>query len=188
MPWASQGVFSTNWKSGLDGSKCSTSSAETPKVISVVHSAIQRALPCAAQSSPRLSQISSAPATGRNVTTDRMGQVISVAPRAEHEPGDQTCDADQHRKRVVIERAALQPHDIAGDVEHARRDAVRTEAVDDGAVALLPEEGAEPLRRTDEDDVVELVEVPLVQKEAVQHLVLVREFDRQVRPADVEQP
>ena len=97
-------------------------------------------------------------------------------------------DPDQHRKGVVIEVAGLDLHDVAGDIEHPRRDAVRAEAVDDVAVALLPEEVADPLRRTDEDEVIQLVEVPFVEQELVEHLVLAGEFDRQIRPADVEQP
>jgi hypothetical protein len=36
------------------------------------------------------------------------------------------------------------------------------------AVALLPEHRAEPHGRTDEDEVVELVEVPLVEQELVE--------------------
>ena len=55
MPLASHGAFSTNWKSGCAGSKRQTRISDTAKVISVVHSAIQRALRCAASSLPRLS-------------------------------------------------------------------------------------------------------------------------------------
>ena len=73
-------AFSTNWKSGFDESNRMTRIHDTPKVTTVVHSAIQRALPLAASSSPRLSQIRIAPATGRNVTTERMGQVIVSGP------------------------------------------------------------------------------------------------------------
>jgi hypothetical protein len=54
VPLASHGVFSTNWKSGCAGSKRQTRISDTAKVISVVHSAIQRALPLAASSSPRI--------------------------------------------------------------------------------------------------------------------------------------
>src|SRR6201996_1038886 len=112
MPVASQEVFSTNWKSVCAGSKRHTSITETPKVTSVVHSAIQRELRRAASSSPRLIQTISAPSSGRKVTTDRMGQVtISLASR-EHEVGDQACDADQHREGVMIEVAGLDPHDV----------------------------------------------------------------------------
>ena len=51
------------------------------KVMSVVHSATQRALRTPASSSRRKA-MNSAPATGRKVTTERIGQlVISAAPR-----------------------------------------------------------------------------------------------------------
>ena len=120
--------------------------------------------------------------------TERIGQLsISPAPR-EHEPGDQRGDADQHGEGVVIEVAGLQPHHVAGDVEHARGDAVRPEAVDQPAVAALPQQAAEPQRRPHEDDVVELVEVPLVEQELVERLVLARELGRQLGLADVELP
>ncbi len=56
------------------------------------------------------------------------------------------------------------------------------------AVALLPEQPSEPQRRPDEDDVVELVDVPLVEQELVERLVLARELDRQLGLADVEVP
>ena len=54
MPLASQVAFSTNWKSALAASKRQTRISDTAKVTSVVHSAIQRELRCAASSSPRL--------------------------------------------------------------------------------------------------------------------------------------
>src|SRR5205807_5175066 len=54
IPVASHDAFSTNWKSGLDGSKRQTRISDTTKVMSVVHSAIQRELRHAASSSPRL--------------------------------------------------------------------------------------------------------------------------------------
>jgi hypothetical protein len=54
MPLASHADFSTNWKSVTPGSKRQTRISDTAKVTSVVHSAIQRALRCAASSSPRM--------------------------------------------------------------------------------------------------------------------------------------
>src|ERR1700759_2949787 len=187
MPVASHAVFSTNWKSVCAGSKRHTRISETPKVTSVVQSAIQRELRLAASSSPRLVQTSSAPRSGRKVTTDRMGQVtISLASR-EHEPGDQAGDADQHREGIVIEVAGLDLDDVAGDVEHPRRHAVGTEAIDNGAVALLPELIADPFGRPHEDQVIELVEVPFVEQELVQHRLLGREVFGDIGPADVEE-
>src|SRR5215470_10655091 len=107
MPVASHDVFSTYWKSVCTGSNRHTRISETPKVTSVVQSAIQRELRRAASSSPRLIQTISAPSSGRKVTTDRMGQVTISLASHEHEPGDQPCDADQHRKGVVVEIAGL---------------------------------------------------------------------------------
>src|ERR1700742_738007 len=150
MPLASHEVFSTNWKSVCAASKRQTRINETAKVTSVVHSAIQRELRRAASSSPRLIQTTSAPNSGRKVTTDRMGQATISPASHEHEPGDQACDADQHREGIVIEIAGLEPDHVARDIEHPRRHAVWAEAVDDGAVALLPELIADPFRRPHE--------------------------------------
>src|SRR5215475_13916383 len=158
MPVASQDVFSTYWKSVCAGSKRHTKISEMPKVTSVVHSAIQRELRRAASSSPRLIQTISAPNSGRKVTTDRMGQATISLASHEHEPGDQACDADQHREGVMIEIAGLEPDHVARDVEYPRRHAVGAEAVDDGAVAVLPELVADPFGRPHEDQVVEFVE------------------------------
>src|ERR1700742_5066470 len=158
MPVASQEVFSTYWKSVCAGSKRHTRISEIPKVTSVVHSAIQRALRRAASSSPRLIQTTIAPTSGRKVTTDRMGQVTISLGSHEHEPGDQARDTDQHREGVVIEIAGLDLDDVAGDVEHPRRHAVGAEAVDDSAIALLPELIADPFGRPHEYQVVQFVE------------------------------
>src|SRR5215475_2588845 len=182
MPVASQDVFSTYWKSVCAGSKRHTKISEMPKVTSVVHSAIQRELRRAASSSPRLIQTISAPNSGRKVTTDRMGQVTISLASHEHEPGDQARDADQHREGVVIEIAGLNLDDVARDVEHAGRHTVGTEAVDDGAVTLLPELIADPFGRPHEDQIVQLVKVPFVEQELVQHRLLGREILRQIRP------
>src|ERR1700759_1332829 len=144
-----------------------------PKVTKVVQSAIQRELRRAASSSPRLIQTTSAPNSGRKVTTERMGQVVmALASRSEHEPGDQPGHTDQHRKRVVIEIAGLDLDDVACDVEHASRYAVRPEAVDHIAVAELPEEAADGFRRPHEDQIVQLVEIPFVEQEFIQHRLL----------------
>ena len=81
----------------------------------------------------------------------------------------------KHRESVVIDVARLQAHGAAGDVENARRDAVRPKPVDDRAVAALPERAADGEGRTDEQEVIELVEVPLVEQEAVERGEGVRE-------------
>ncbi len=72
----SQGFFSTNWNSGEVGSKRQTRISEIAKVISVVQSATQRALRLSASPSPRISMMNSAPASGRKVVTERIGQLI----------------------------------------------------------------------------------------------------------------
>ncbi len=64
--------------------------------------------------------------------------------------------------------AGLQLDHPAGHVDDAGGDAVRPEAIDDGAVAAFPEQAAEPEGRADEDEVVELVEIPFVEQEAVE--------------------
>jgi hypothetical protein len=77
----SHACFSTNWKSAEAGSKRQTRISETMKVMSVVHSAVQRALRMPASSSGN-SAMNNAPASGRNVTTERMGQLaINAAPQ-----------------------------------------------------------------------------------------------------------
>ena len=95
---------------------------------------------------------------------------------------------DQHGEGIVVEIAGLQPHHVAGHVEHACRDAIRTKAVDEPAVAALPEQTAEPLGRPDEDQVVKLVEIPLVEQEAIKPVVLARELDRNIGPTNIELP
>src|SRR5665213_1505213 len=115
-------------------------------------------------SAPRTVSVKSAPISGRKVTTERIGQFIGASTR-KHQPGDQQSDADQHREGVVVEVAGLQAHGALRDVEDAGRYAVRAKAVDQPAIALLPQEAAEPLGRANEDEVIELVEVPLVEKE-----------------------
>src|ERR1700722_3922322 len=120
----SQGCFSTNWNSAELGSKRHTITSEIAKVTSVVHIATQRAVPRASPSLPRTSVMNKAPSSGRNVTTERIGQLMFMSFHRQHEPGDESGGADQHGKSVMIEVAGLQPHDVARHVEHARRDAV----------------------------------------------------------------
>src|SRR5580658_9100706 len=115
---ASQGLSSTNWNSGELESKRHTRSSETAKVMIVVHSAIQRALRATEPSSLRIRAMSNAPSNGRNVVTERIGQLaISVPPAREHQQGDEGGDADQHGEGVVIHVAGLQPDHVAGDIE-----------------------------------------------------------------------
>src|SRR5215467_14452975 len=117
--------------------------------------------------------MNSAPSSGRKIVTERIGQlVILLPPAGKHEPGDETGDADQHHKRVVVHVASLQAHHVAGHVQYPIRHAVRAETVDQPAVAALPQQAAEPYGWPHEDGVVDFVEVPLVQEEAVKHAML----------------
>src|SRR5262249_45796751 len=105
---ASHGFLSTNWNSGEPGSKRHTKISDIAKVINVVHNATQRALRAMEASSPRITMMNMTPSSGRNVVTERMGQlVISVPPAGKHEPSDEGGDADQHGKGVVIQVAGL---------------------------------------------------------------------------------
>src|ERR1700722_1353141 len=173
----SQGCFSTNWNSAELGSKRHTITSEIAKVTSVVHIATQRAVPRASPSLPRTSMMNSAPSSGRKVTTERMGQFRFMSFHRQHEPGDEGGSADQHGEGVVIEIAGLQPYHVARHIQHSRRNAVGPEAVDQPAVAALPEQAAECLGRLDENHVIDFVEVPFVEQEFVEHLVRTREFD-----------
>src|SRR5262245_7280025 len=92
----------------------------------------------------------------------------SVRPRREHEPGNESCSADQHRKAIVIEVAGLQPHHVAGDVKDPRGNAIRAEAVDQPAITALPQQAAQSDRGPHKNEVIKLVEVPLVEQESVQ--------------------
>src|SRR5262249_55857034 len=109
---------------------------EIAKVISVVHIATQRALRAMEGSSPRIAMMNSAPSSGRNTVTERIGQLaMSLSPAAErepgdesrnaaeHEPGDESGNADQHGERIVIHVAGLQAHGITRDDQRQRREA-----------------------------------------------------------------
>src|SRR5260370_27364345 len=142
---ASQGLLSTNWDTGEPASKRTTRIRDIAKVISVVHIATQRALRAMEGSSPRIAMMNSAPKSGRNTVTERIGQLaISVSPAAKHEPGDESRNADQHGERIAVHVAGLQAHNGARDVQDPRRDAVGTEAVDQPAVAALPQQATKP--------------------------------------------
>src|SRR6266436_7399333 len=186
---ASHGFLSTNWNSGEPASKRHTRISEITKVISVVHIATQRALRAMEGSSPRIAMMNSAPRSGRSTVTERIGQLtISVSPAGKHEPGDKSRNADQHGERIVVHVAGLQAHNVARDVKDPRRDAVGTEAVDQPAVAALPQQATKPQRRPYDDGVVDLVEIPLVEEEPVEHAMLPGELDGKLWTPDIEQP
>src|SRR6516162_7186821 len=116
---ASQGCLSTNWNSGEPVSKRQTRTSEIARVMSVVHSATQRALRAMEASSPGITMMNSAPSNGRNVVTERIGQLtISLPPTTDDEPGDESRNADQHGKCVVIHVAGLKAHDVARDDQY----------------------------------------------------------------------
>src|SRR3546814_13105536 len=102
--------WSTNWKSALSRSKLNHRISETTKVTNEAQSAMERAfLAARASSSWRTkNRIHSAPASGRKVIVESIGQpVIAGSPQlAQDVPGDQGDDSDQHGKGVEIGRAS----------------------------------------------------------------------------------
>ena len=160
----SQARCSTNWNCAVVGSKSRHSTSDSAKVTSVVHSAMKRALRSAASSSPRKSsdQQRAEQRQEGDGGEDRPGSAHQWQPSpAEHEIGDDQRHADQHDEGVVIEVAGLQPDDAVGDVD-ARAPTTPSGPMPSMTVPspVLPQEAADPLRRTHEEEVVELVEVP----------------------------
>src|SRR6516164_6895518 len=88
----------------------------------------------------------------------------------------------------MIDVTGLQPDDAVSDVDHARRNAVRADAVDDGAVARLPQEAPKPLRGSYKDRVVKSVEIPGVEQELVGPAEAFGEAEGHERVGDVEVP
>src|SRR5919199_924659 len=96
-----QSTFSTNWNSGVVGSKPSHRKTDSTNTIVEVHSAMLRALWATVSSSPRVARMKAAPTSGRKVTSERIGKPFIASPRRPQQiPGDQQHDADQHRERV----------------------------------------------------------------------------------------
>ena len=145
-------------------------------------SAIQRTMLSTRSSLPGTNSSSSAPTAGRKVMTVRM-VVVEVHPKqppGRDRPGEQRGDADQHGEGIVVEVAGLQLDDARGDVLHPVAEALDDGLVDQPVVEALPQRRADPHRRTDEDEVVELVEVPLVEQELVEARVRRRRAARGV--------
>src|SRR3954463_7096422 len=165
-----QATFSSNWKPALVGSKCTQSSSDTRKVTSEVIIAALRQLRSTASLGPLTTRQNSAPTSGRKVTTERIGQLTIVLPHEQHEVGHECRHADQHHERIVVQVAALEATQHAGNVLRAGSNAVRAQSVDRGTVALLPEDAADRQRRLHEHRIVQLVEIPLVVEERVQRL------------------
>src|SRR6185312_2965896 len=80
----------------------------------------------------------------------------------------------------------LQLYDTVGDVDHPRRNTVRSDPVDDPAVAGLPEEVTEAFCPAYEQEVEQFVEIPLVEQEGVKPAMLRCEVLRHLRIADIE--
>src|SRR6266849_4933499 len=137
---------STNWKSAVFGSNSNHSTSDSAKSISDVHSAMLRSLRATTASSARAIRMKAAPTSGRKVTSERSGQWITAAflrsPR-EQVPGHDRDKSDHHREGVVIEVAGLQSARLPRQVARYCRDPVRTEAIDDSAVAGFPQPVAE---------------------------------------------
>src|SRR6185503_19313052 len=155
-------AFSSNWKPALVGSKWTHSSSETTKVTSEVISAALRQLRSTASFGPLTTRQNSAPTRGRKVTTERIGQLTIALSHEQHEVADEGGDADQHDEGVVVQVAALEAAQHAGDILRARGDAVGPKPVDGGAVALLPEHPADRQGGLNEHRIVKFVEIPLV--------------------------
>ncbi len=181
----SQSRSSTNWKPGLPGSNSARMNSEIRKVTDVAIIASHLAFLRAASSSPRRKIARIAAATsGRKVTMERTLAISSLP--AQRHPGHQDHDAQHHGKGVVEEVSALRPTREPGEERHdAHRQPVYA-AVDHVAVAAPPQKAAKVLGGTGEDDVIDLVEVPLVQQEAVEDRLVLGQPARQRRPGDIE--
>src|SRR5258708_24886281 len=162
MPKAGiQSWISTNWKSAVVVSNSSHSRIDSAKTISEVHSAVMRALRATTSGVPRTKAMNTAPATGRNVTRDRIGQFAVMASPVQHIPGDQQDDADQHGKRVVIDVAGLERRCPAGELQGVRGDRIGPQAVDHRLVPLLPEAAAQAERPAHQHPAIKPSQIPL---------------------------
>src|SRR6185369_16933991 len=127
-----------------------------------------------------------APTSGTSSISERMGKPVIVL--VHHHPADPHHQTDEHDQRIAIEISRLDPLRDARALRHHPGGAVGAEPVDDADIALLPQHPAEPEGRADEEEVVELVEVPLVEDELVHDAELLDEGFRQLRIAQVGIP
>src|SRR3970040_2112426 len=98
----------------------------------------------AARSDPSMSTTMPA-RIGSQITMLKIGRSTALAPH--HEPTDQGRKAENHGERVMIEITRLHaPHD-AREHGHGLGTAVDDEAVDEHAIAGLPEQPADDARR-----------------------------------------
>src|SRR5215467_690490 len=117
-------------------------------------------LPSCARPPEPSSSTTIAPAIGSQMTRLSSGRFIVVpASRPEHEPTDEHCETDDHRERVVIEVARLEPACDARDEPDRLRAAVHDRAVDQRLVADFPEEAAEEPPAPRDHVLVEPIEV-----------------------------
>src|SRR6185437_1541534 len=170
----SQSACSTNWNSGVVGSKPPQMKSDRTKVMSDVHSAIQRALRASSAGSRRgRMRMNATPTSGRNVVRLRMGKPLVMVGRPSPEcleevPRHHDDGADQDGERVVVDIAGLQAAGAHRQTDGQRRHAIRAEAVDGGAVALLPQAAADREGRAHEEPVVKLVKIPFVEEEQIE--------------------
>src|SRR5690554_2104711 len=119
--------------------------------------------------SPRTARTKPTPASGTRRRMVRSGQSCTALSRpGEEVERDEGGDADQDGKGVMIHVAGLERAGAARQVLGRGGDAVGADAVDQRAVAALPQAAAQHHRRLDEHPVVELVEVPLVENEEIE--------------------
>src|SRR3546814_7552084 len=88
--------------------------------------------------------MNSTPTSGRKMTRERTGQSLIMTSGSEGQvPAHQGDHPNQHREGVVIDVPGLQPPGACRQAAGQRRYPVRPQAVDDGAVAALPERSEE---------------------------------------------
>src|SRR5258708_6393618 len=188
----SHSACSRNWNSAVAGSNHAQMNSDRTKVMSDVHSAIQRAF-CAISTGSRRGSMKMrrTPTSGRNVVRLRIGKLLLMAgpspDRLEEEPRHHDDRADEDGEGVVVDVAALQAPGAHGEIDRPCRDAVGTETVDDGAVALFPQPTPEREGRADEEPVVEFVEIPLVEEKEVNRTEPFRDERRPLRSEHVEE-
>lgn len=100
--------------------------------------------------------------------------------------GEEAGQAEQHHEGVEIDIAGLEAAQTAREFPRQPGHAVGPAAVDDLHVADLPEQVADRPGAAHEDEVVDLVEVPLVIEEGVDHPTAIRHPARHALLEDIE--
>ena len=153
----------------------------------VTASAIQRALARSPASPPRSSRIASAPSVGRKVTIDQQGRAAHSAPPWKVNHVATAKHADQHRRARSgkCSRTASAPRRASTSSTRAEMPSgpkpsmIKPRRPPSTACAPMPHRGAH------EDEVVQLVEVPFVVEEFVEHPLLRGHLRRQLGVQDV---